>query len=188
VLLRGANNNSVLGNTIYENGAEEVGAGIRLDEGSSNNKIEENELYENLDGGIEIEAGSNWNNVVGNYSHDGGRGIHLIEASYNRISNNVLDNEGGIYILYDSHDNEVVDNTIYDPISHCISLQWVSDNLVKGNVALRGWIGISAQFASNCLIKSNTSLDSGQWDLWDNSDPLANTWKNNEYDTANFVP
>ena len=102
----------ILANNIYVHNSTFTndGAGMVLF-GASNAIIENSTFYGNFMGGVGLIDGSN-GNYIANNSFDGGEGVHIENASYNRILTNTMANcDYGIYVN-ESTGSTLSNNTI----------------------------------------------------------------------------
>ncbi len=187
------------GNTVQDNKISISGAtGIGID--GTNNQILGNRISDSAGPGIGI---NNNNNQVRNnqISNSGGEGIRLFLAvTGNTVQDNKISISGATGIGIDGTNNQVLGNKISDSAKEGIRLfPMAKYNLVQENkVSYSGFDGIAAVHpplapsgATDNTIKENKVKNSGcmvgsYYDLFDWSDPPANTWENNTYTTRNW--
>jgi parallel beta-helix repeat protein len=156
-------------NTIANNNASSNNyIGIRLRDSNSNN-ISNNTVLDN-EIGIELSSSSNnfifQNNVSNNQGwFISGFGIRLEASSCdNTISDNFLsNNDKGISLYWDCHNNKIVNNTAISNIEHSIHLESSDSNFISGNtlseyvVSSRNGNGIYIQSSDDNRIINNTA-------------------------------
>ena len=108
IMLEGATDNVVLGNTLAESGD----GGVIVTSGSHRNRVENNVMTRTGDAGVAVEE-SDGNELIGNTAH--------------------LASDAGI-VLSDSNSSVVLDNDVrFNPTG--VDLSGASDNLIEGNDA-----------------------------------------------------
>ena len=136
-----SNNNIIRKNSVSFNGdsfGDYYTAIIITD--SDGNIIKENEVFNNVNGGIFTEGDSNNNEILGNNFYNNEYGLQLSGNGYNQIlENNMTNNDYGIYLgssLNSVSKNYVVNNNLYGiyiPNSqNYISLNNFSKNSING--------------------------------------------------------
>ena len=128
ILLFGAEYNTVSGNDVSNNAN---GFGIRLFGESNNNRLWQNDLFENGNG-IEIDASHN-NEVSGNDIEGSNYAISLLETNSNKVSyNNITNNDYGIH-FYGGEYNNIFENFIFGNVYGLYLEHGCFDNIIRSN-------------------------------------------------------
>ena len=139
----GGDDNEFINLRVHDNGTSDFDHGFYIY--SSNNLIEDCEIYNNAGWGVHIYSSSKGtvnhnivsNNQIHNNARAGGRGpgIILSSGTGNTAYNNVIwENNGGIQIDFQASDTYVHDNTLYDNSSFGIYVGKEStDAIVENN-------------------------------------------------------
>ncbi|MFX1568654.1 MAG: NosD domain-containing protein [Promethearchaeota archaeon] len=107
ILLDYSSNNYIINNVLEANNGE----GIRL-LSSTNNLISNNLVLDNYQMGIFILYGSNFNTISGNTIIGGSWAIEIYQSYNNDLIDNTLQNTGSGFFLRDSANNKVYHNNI----------------------------------------------------------------------------
>jgi len=159
-----ANNNTIAGNNIENNGD-----GIVLfsssDNTVANNSIMENDYY----CGIFLDGFSNNTRISGNNIANNGYGVYLTSSSnYNRISENNITNNyyGGLYLFSSSNYNSISGNNITANDYYGILLFSSSNNSISGNnITANNWDGIHLYSSLNNSISGN-KITNDYYGIW----------------------
>jgi parallel beta-helix repeat protein len=208
ISLLDSHNNTISNNDCSNNGMEIGGIGITL-WASSNNLIINNTINSNGWNGILLVALSSNNKIVGNYISNNGRlwepsglacsiaaGVSL-SGSNNSIINNTFVNDG-LYVSWDSAQNEVRDNTVNGEL--LVYLENESRREIRGagqvillncdNITVENsnlshtFIGVHLQKTRNCRIAGN-NISSNYVDGIYLDDSSNNTIRNNNINSNN---
>ena len=187
-------------NEVRNNGLIKSMPGIRV-YSSKGVTIEENEISGNGLDGITIVVRSENITVSGNeiYKNSKGQtksaGIFVANSDHNIIEGNeIKDNYNhGIRFANGADHNTISENEIKGNVLHGIWLHRPTPNtgnvIEENEVKDNGKDGIRIEDPSTGnTIRENEVSGSGTFDLYDNSDPLANIWEDNEYETSDPYP
>jgi len=149
ICLYSSNNNTITGNTCYNNDD-----GILLDSSSNDNTITGN-TCKNNDYGIHLYSSNN--TITGNTCNNNDyQGIYLRSSDNNTITGNTCNNNGyGIYLSSSSY-NTVTGNTCNNNDYHGIYLSSSSGNTITGNTCYNNYDGILLDSSSGNTITGNT--------------------------------
>lgn len=202
ILLVSSYNNTILNNTLTENGPE-LGGGIILLK-SSNNLIVENNITNNSVG---IDLTESWNNTISKnlVVKNEVMGISILDSNYTVISeNNLLNNRRGIRISFGSYNN-VSGNKIVGPgyygidvgglhttiinndIVYCMNGIELGSNFKKiiGNTIMQNWeVGIKIDGENNTIYHNNFVDNNKHVSFY--YIPRANTWDNGYPSGGNY--
>ncbi len=153
-------NNIIKGNQIYESRWNGM---VFLS--SSNNSIIENKLTNNSNSGLAIAYSSN-NHIENNeiINTDGDSISVYGNSKYNIIKNNYISGfkfEGsgslssGIFIEWDSYENEIISNTIISHSSHGIDVYTDNNSIIGNLIKNNSHNGIHLRHANTNLISNN---------------------------------
>jgi parallel beta-helix repeat protein len=122
-------------NLIVANG----GAGISTDDGSTDNRIDDNRIWDNGGAGVFMYAGAHQNRLAGNsVLRNRGGGIYVGYGNGNEINDNRVSGNGGraaIVLAWANSDNSITANRLTGNSGDGIMLSGdgVSGNLVEAN-------------------------------------------------------
>jgi parallel beta-helix repeat protein len=144
-LATSSNNNTLKDNTCNNDtyGLSQE-TGIKLQNNCNNNTVENNIVDGNDERGIHLWSNCNENDVINNnVTNNNWYGINLEGSSNNAIINNEVYDKGvtnqlvGIFLISNSDDNLVENNTIYDNNNYGIQLDSSSgNNRIKNNTVV----------------------------------------------------
>ncbi|KKK96425.1 hypothetical protein LCGC14_2662890, partial [marine sediment metagenome] len=160
-LTASSNNNIVRNNSVSFNGdpSGDYYAGIVI-QNSDGNIIQENEVFNNENGGIFTDFDSNNNEILGNNFYGNEYGMQLSGNGYNQIlDNNISNNDYGIYFESSSNYNNVSKNFIVNNNLYGIILDSNQNYIYLNN------------FSKNSI----NALDNGVDNKWDYGE-VGNYW------------
>jgi len=173
-------------NWIFENNCTENQNGIYVNEGSHNNTITDNELFNNEKSGILLSKsdnntlrnntcsyneekgisiiGASNNNTLRNNtcSYNRERGISIIGASNNTIQNTIcVYNRGaGIYVYSRANNNTIIDNLFqYNIGNGIIILSSYGNDIVNNTSYMNSGTGIDLRYCDIGIINGNTCIN-----------------------------
>ena len=152
-------------NILLNNSAHNItdGYGFLLSGVSSNNTVENNTAYGNLDG-FNVDDGSTYNNLTNNTAYDCGGGLGATDqSSNNRFERNrAYDNdEWGIRLDADCSDNWIIDNIVWNNAEMGVFINDNSnDNYVIDNTAYsNGIVSFGSNDSSNNNFTNNIAYN-----------------------------
>ncbi|OGS49976.1 MAG: hypothetical protein A3K65_07400 [Euryarchaeota archaeon RBG_16_68_12] len=132
---------------------------------SSNNTIENNTLYDNIDpDGAGILLSSSDENLIANNTAIGGAdGISLLDSDNNVIAwNNASRNWDYGIALSGSNRNHVENNSMFDNWGRGVRLTASSQNVIGNNTLISNYMGIELQLSSRNVVMDNVLMET--WD------------------------
>ena len=159
-----SNNNIIRNNSVSFNGDPSgyMYAAIVIQD-SDGNIVKENEVFNNVNGGIFTELGSNTNKILGNNIYGNEYGIYLSGNGYNQIlENNITNNDYGIYNEGTSNYNNVSKNYVANNSLYGIYIWTSNQNYISLN-----------NFSKNTI----NGYDDGTNNQWDYNS-FGNYWDN----------
>lgn len=164
-----------------------------------NIRLVENKVKDSASDGIYLAFSSSGTLIEKNNISHSNVGI-TIDGSNNNVLGNKVSKSLMNGISINSADNRIIKNKVSDSTESGIVLfdKTATRNLVQDNdVSKSGLWGIAAidnaernTFTENKVkgkkLKKNEVKKDNSFDLYDESDPLANVWENNKFDTSNF--
>jgi len=181
---KSSNNNTIIGNTVNNNGNR----GIFLEYYCENNTIDDNDIIGNTAYGIDLWQYCSNNTVLNNDLKGNNMGINVeLQSNTNTIKYNRFENNGvGIYLIDNSDDNKLINNTIRDSNGNGIFLEtscelnYIARNYLKNN----GWSGIELKSCDYNIIIENIAIDNWAYGinlngLCDSNNIMSNTLKSN---------
>ena len=160
VLIDSSNNN--ISNNILQNNTQ----GIRL-ETSTDNTIQDNEVRENTDDGINLISASSGNNIKRNIIiNNTDDGIQIYESNNNQILNNDLTENGddGILIARSQSYNNIIDGNIINSSGEegIAFTENSHDNIVVNNtISMSELTGILFTYGHNNIVTNNLIISNG---------------------------
>jgi parallel beta-helix repeat protein len=156
--------------------------GIRVGYLKDNIKILNCKITE-FDRGVSLESVSNKNIVSNNIIEQNKMGIS-VGTYYNRIENNIIQNNAGGIILFYANHNEIVGNDILSNPNYGVYVQYSEENKLQNNYFYNGNYGVFMQFAEDNRVwdnefennNVNAEEDSGSKNnIWD-FEQVGNQW------------
>jgi len=173
-----SNNNTLLNNTVCNNGYD----GVFLNRGSINNCILNNTICNNSHYGIYLYVYCKNTNILNNTFNNESSGIYIpYYCTNNTIKSNDFLNTGRSISIW-SGNNTVIGNKISN--SGGIEVRYSINNTISGNNITNGWYGIAIEDSKSNIISGNHVLNS-QWGIQlrrsDNNTITDNTVVNNSW-------
>lgn len=175
------------GNLIEKNDISNTRIGITID--GTYNQVLKNKIKNSTDQGINLRPESKNTLIEKNNISHSNVGI-TIDGSNSDVLGNKVSKSRMNGISVNSAYNEIIKNKVSDSTESGIVLfdLTTTGNLVQDNdVSKNGKWGIAAiDNAKGNTFTENKLRKNYLFDLYDTSDPLANDWVDNKYDTSNF--
>jgi len=178
IYLNESSNNTINNNQMYENGNE----GIYL-EGSMDNLIQNNDIFNNGHCSVVISY-SSYNTVINNNmyeNHDAGVSLWT-GAIHNEIAFNTMHDlpYSGVGIWWDADDNFIHDNHLYNNPLYGVKILDAKRNVIEHNTISGSDKGIILSHSSFTIIKKNNFVDNNCHAMFENSS--INRWIRNYWD------
>lgn len=199
IRLNGSHNNLIANNTVTKIGFMPLDwSGIVLSH-SFNNTILHNDIKGNS-AGIGVDEGAMFNRIIDNYIHDNAQGGIVLgtmgAGTKNNLiyCNNITDN-GNEGILDSAYGTQIIGNSIAKNRGNGLELNDSVNCTITGNVIEGFFFGMYRSSPINCtMVANNVSLNTayGQYGIWFQSETPGTFYHNNfispiSFDHSNYT-
>jgi parallel beta-helix repeat protein len=199
VRLNGSNNNLIANNTVTKIGFMSIDwSGVVLTH-SSNNTIIGNNISDNS-AGVGVDEGATFNRIIDNHIHGNAQGGIVLGTmgpgtKNNLIYGNNINDNGNEGILDSAYGTQIIGNSIAKNRGNGLELSNSVNCTITGNVIEGFFFGMYRNSAVNCtMVANNVSLNTvyGQYGIWFQSEMPGTFYHNNfispiSFDHSNYT-
>jgi parallel beta-helix repeat protein len=193
IRLSGSDHNQITQNNVTKIGFMSIDwSGIVLSQ-SSNNTINENDIWGNS-AGVGVDGGATFNRIINNNIHGNAQGGIVLgtmgSGTKNNLicGNNITDN-GNEGILDSAFGTQIIGNNLPKNSGNGIELSNSVNCTIMGNVIEGFFFGMYRNSAINCtIVANNVSLNTryGQYGIWFQSEAPGTFYHNNFISPISF--
>jgi parallel beta-helix repeat protein len=199
VRLNGSDNNLIANNTITKTGFMAIDwSGIILTH-SANNTIIDNNISGNS-AGIGVDENATFNRIINNHIYDNAQGGIVLgtmgpNTKNNLIYSNNITNNGNQGILDSAYGTQIIGNSIAKNRGNGLELSNSINCTITGNIIEGFFFGVYRNSAVNCImVANNVSLNTAyrQYGIWFQSEMPGTFYHNNfispiSFDHSNYT-